>query len=168
MEVRPEAFEQIIPDTCNLDAYDSYATGKIGDGLTQTVAIIAACAKDGTPNNAGSYARVNAYTQNGYRGWFVPSKDELKALADSKVIKFPVDKDLTSGTWAVKPRDSKSRGFDVVYGIKKETVSGTSAASRGGTALAVEIMSDGSQSYGNPNNRWGTIYIARAFGPATK
>jgi hypothetical protein len=26
-------------------------------------------------------------------------------------------------------------------------------------------MSDGTQSYGNPNNRWGWFYITRAFGP---
>ena len=66
LEVRREAFEQIVADTCNLSAYSTYATGKIGDGLTQTAAVIAACAKDKKPSAAGSYARVNAYTQNGY------------------------------------------------------------------------------------------------------
>jgi hypothetical protein len=165
MEVRPEAFETITPDTCNLSAYDSYATGKIGDGITQTAAVIAACAKDGKPAAAGSYARVDAYKQNGYEDWFVPAKDELQALLDSKVVNFPTDTDLTSGTWANKPADPAARGFDVVYGVKKEMLAGTSPASRGGTVRNVEIMSDGTQSYGNPNNRWGMIYIARAFGP---
>jgi len=165
MEVRPEAFETITPDTCNLSAYDSYATGKIGDGITQTAAVIAACAKDGKPAAAGSYARVDAYKQNGYEDWFVPAKDELQALLDSKVVNFPIDKDLTSGTWAMKPKDAAARSFDVVYGVKKEMLAGTSPLSRGGTVRTVEIMSDGTQSYGNPNNRWGIIYIARAFGP---
>ena len=165
MEVRPEAFEQIIADTCNLSAYDSYATGKLGDGLTQTNAVIAACAKDGKPAAAGSYARVDAYKQNGFDDWFIPSKDELQQLVNSNVVTFATDKDLTSGTWAMKPADAANRGFDVVWGVKKEIIAGTSANSRGGTVRNVEIMSDGSQSYGNPNNRWGWIYIARAFGP---
>jgi hypothetical protein len=165
MEVRPEAFEQIDPDRCNLSAYDSYATGKIGDGLTQTNAVIAACAKDGKPAAAGSHARVDAYKQNGFDDWFIPSKDELQQLVNSKVINFATDKDLTSGTWALKPTDQVDRGFDVVWGVKKEMIAGTSANSRGGTVRNVEIMSDGPQSYGNPNNRWGWIYIARAFGP---
>lgn len=165
LEVRPGAFEQISPDTCNLDAYNTYATGKIGDGITQTAAVISACAKDGKPSNAGSYARVNAHTQNGFGNWFIPSKDELQALLDSKVINFPTDKDVTSGTWVNKPMSSSSRGFDVLYGVKKETLAGTAPSSRGGTVRNVEVMSDGSQSYGNPNNRWGWIYIARAFGP---
>jgi hypothetical protein len=165
MEVRPEAFEQIIADTCNLSAYDTYATGKLGDGLTQTNAVIAACAKDGKPAAAGSYARVDAHKQNGFDDWFIPSKDELQQLVDSKVVAFATDKDLTSGTWAIKPKDAINRGFDVLWGVKKEMIAGTSANSRGGTVRNVEIMSDGSQSYGNPNNRWGWIYIARAFGP---
>jgi len=165
MEVRPEAFEQIIADTCNLSAYDTYATGKLGDGLTQTNAVIAACAKDGKPTAAGSYARVDAYKQNGFDDWFIPSKDELQQLVNSKVVNFATDKDLTSGTWAMKPNDATNRGFDVVWGVKKEVIAGTASSSRGGTVRNVEIMSDGSQSYGNANNRWGWIYIARAFGP---
>ena len=165
MEVRPEAFEQIDPDRCNLSAYDTYATGKIGDGLTQTNAVIAACAKDGKPAAAGSYARVDAYKQNGFDDWFIPSKDELQQLVNSKVVTFATDKDLTSGTWAMKPADATNRGFDVVWGVKKEVIAGTAPSSRGGTVRNVEIMSDGSQSYGNANNRWGWIYIARAFGP---
>ena len=165
MEVRPEAFEQIDPDRCNLSAYDTYATGKIGDGLTQTNAVIAACAKDGKPAAAGSYARVDAYKQNGFDDWFIPSKDELQQLVNSKVVTFATDKDLTSGTWAMKPADAANRGFDVVWGVKKEVIAGTAPSSRGGTVRNVEIMSDGSQSYGNANNRWGWIYIARAFGP---
>ena len=165
MEVRPEAFEQIIADTCNLSAYDTYATGKLGDGLTQTNAVIAACAKDGKPTAAGSYARVDAYKQNGFDDWFIPSKDELQQLVNSKVVTFATDKDLTSGTWAMKPKDATNRGFDVVWGVKKEVIAGTAPSSRGGTVRNVEIMSDGSQSYGNANNRWGWIYIARAFGP---
>ena len=165
MEVRPEAFEQIIADTCNLSAYDTYATGKLGDGLTQTNAVIAACTKDGKPTAAGSYARVDAHKQNGFDDWFIPSKDELQQLVDSKVVTFATDKDLTSGTWAIKPKDATNRGFDVLWGVKKEMIAGTSANSRGGTVRNVEIMSDGSQSYGNANNRWGWIYIARAFGP---
>ncbi len=165
MEVRPEPFEQIVADTCNLSAYDTYATGKLGDGITQTNAVIAACAKDGKPAAAGSYARVDAYKQNGFDDWFIPSKDELQQLVNSKVVTFATDKDLTSGTWAMKPADATNRGFDVVWGVKKEVIAGTAASSRGGTVRNVEIMSDGSQSYGNPNNRWGWIYIARAFGP---
>ena len=165
MEVRPEAFEQIVADTCNLSAYDTYATGKLGDGLTQTNAVIAACAKDGKPAAAGSYARVDAYKQNGFDDWFIPSKDELQQLVNSKVVTFTTDKDLTSGTWAMKPADAANRGFDVVWGVKKEVIAGTAPSSRGGTVRNVEIMSDGSQSYGNANNRWGWIYIARAFGP---
>ena len=165
MEVRPEAFEQIIADTCNLSAYDTYATGKLGDGRTQTNAVIAACAKDGKPAAAGSYARVDAYKQNGFDDWFIPSKDELQQLVNSKVVNFATDKDLTSGTWAMKPNDATNRGFDVVWGVKKEVIAGTAPSSRGGTVRNVEIMSDGSQSYGNANNRWGWIYIARAFGP---
>ena len=165
MEVRPEAFEQIVADTCNLGAYDSYATGKLGDGLTQTNAVIAACAKDGKPAAAGSYARVDAHKQNGFDDWFIPSKDELQQLVNSKVVTFATDKDLTSGTWAMKPADAANRGFDVVWGVKKEVIAGTAPSSRGGTVRNVEIMSDGSQSYGNANNRWGWIYIARAFGP---
>jgi len=164
MEVRPEAFEQIVADTCNLSAYDTYATGKLGHGLTQTNAVIAACAKDGKPAAAGSYARVDAYKQNGFDDWFIPSKDELQQLVNSKVVNFATDKDLTSGTWAMKPADAANRGFDVVWGVKKEVIAGTAPSSRGGTVRNVEIMSDGSQSYGNPNNRWGWIYIARAFG----
>ena len=166
MEVRTEAFEQIKYDTCNLSAYDTYAAGNIGDGITQTAAVIAACAKDGKPAAAGSYARVNAYTQNGYGRWFIPSKAELQALLDSKVVNFPTDKDLTSGTWFSKPQDSGSRGFAVLYGIKKEALAGTGIYSRG--TRTIEVMSDGSQSYGNSNNRWGWIYIARAFGPKSK
>ena len=165
MEVRPEAFEQIVVDTCNLSAYDTYATGKLGDGLKQTNAVIAACAKDGKPAAAGSYARVDAHKQNGFDDWFIPSKDELQALVDSKVVTFATDKDLTSGTWAMKPTGQVDRGFDVVWGVKKEVIAGTAPSSRGGTVRNVEIMSDGPQSYGNPNNRWGWIYIARAFGP---
>ena len=165
MEVNPTAFEQIIPDTCNLSAYDTYAKGTLGDGLKQTNAVVAACAKDGKPAAANSYARVDAFKQNGLDDWFIPAKDELQALIDSKVIAFATDKDLTSGTWAIKPKDATNRGFDVLWGVKKEMIAGTSANSRGGTVRNVEIMSDGSQSYGNPNNRWGWIYIARAFGP---
>lgn len=165
MEVRPQAFEQIVPDTCNLDAYASYSAGRIGDGITQTAAVIAACAKDGKPAAAGSYARVNAYAQNGFTGWFIPAKDELQALLDSKVVTFPTDQDLTSGTWANRPTAPDARAFDVLYGLKKEVLAGTAAYSRGGTVRNVEIMSDGTQSYGNPNNRWGWIYVARAFGP---
>lgn len=165
MEVRPEAFEKIVPDTCNLDAYASYAAGKVGDGIIQTSAVIAACVKDGKPNNAGSYARVNAHKQNGYASWFIPSKDELQVLLDSKVITFATDRDLTSGTWVNKPTSSSGRSFDVLYGLKKEVLAGTAAYSRGGTVRNVEVMSDGTQSYGNPNNRWGWIHIARAFGP---
>jgi hypothetical protein len=165
MEVRPEAFEQIIADTCNLSAYDAYATGKLGDGLTQTNAVIASCAKDGKPAAAGSYGRVDAHKQNGFDDWFIPSKDELQQLVNSKVVTFATDKDLTSGTWAMKPNDAANRGFDVLWGVKKEVIAGTAPSSRGGTVRNVEIMSDGSQSYGNANNRWGWIYIARAFGP---
>ena len=167
MEVNPTAFEQIIPDTCNLSAYDTYAKGTLGDGLKQTNAVIAACAKDGKPAAANSYARVDAFKQNGLDDWFIPAKDELQALIDSKVVTFATDKDLTSGTWANKPTDASSRGFEVLYGLKKEVIAGTAAYSRGGTVRTVEIMSDGSQSYGNPNNRWGWVYIARAFGPKT-
>ena len=65
----------------------------------------------------------------------------------------------------MKPTDQVNRGFDVVWGVKKEVIAGTAPNSRGGTVRNVEIMSDGPQSYGNPNNRWGWIYIARAFGP---
>ncbi len=165
MEVRPQAFEQITPDTCNLDAYASYAAGKIGDGITQTAAVVAACAKDGKPAAAGSYARVTAHSQNGFSGWFIPAKDELQALLDSKVVSFPTDRDLTSGTWVSKPTTADARAFDVLYGLKKEVLAGTAAYSRGGTVRNVEVMSDGTQSYGNANNRWGWIYIARAFGP---
>lgn len=165
MEVNPTAFEQIIPDTCNLSAYDTYAKGTLGDGLKQTNAVIAACAKDGKPAAANSYARVDAFKQNGLDDWFIPAKDELQSLIDSKVVTFATDKDLTSGTWANKPADANGRAFDVLYGLKKEVIAGTAAYSRGGTVRTVEIMSDGSQSYGNPNNRWGWIYIARAFGP---
>lgn len=165
MEVNPTAFETITPDTCNLAAYSTYSSGKIGTGITQTAAVIAACAKDGKPTAAGSYGRVNTYRKNGYGGWFIPSKDELQALIDSKVITFAADKDLTSGTWVNKPTDSSSRGFEVLYGLKKEVIAGTAAYSRGGTVRNVEVMSDGTQSYGNPNNRWGWIYMARAFGP---
>jgi len=163
LEVRPTAFEKIAPDTCNLDAYDSYGAGRIGDGITQTAAVIAACAKDGKPASAGSYARVASYSQNGYGGWFIPAKDELQALLDSKVVTFPTDQDLTSGTWYRKPTTADSRGFEVLYGLKKEALAGTGIYSLG--TRTVEIMSDGVQSYGNPNNRWGGIYIARAFGP---
>ena len=164
MEVRTEAFEQIKHDTCNLDAYDTYANGRIGDGITQTLAVIAACDKDRKPSASGSYGRVYTYSQKGYRNWFIPSKDELQALVNSKVITFATDKDLTSGTWATKPADPGSRGFDVLYGVKKESLAATTKP-RGG--VKVEIMSDGSQSYGNPNNRWGWIYIMRAFGPTS-
>ena len=164
MEVRTEAFEQIKYDTCNLDAYDTYANGRIGDGITQTLAVIDACNKDRKLSAAGSYGRVHAHSQNGYRNWFIPSKAELQALVDSKVIKFASDRDLTSGTWATKPTDPGSRGFDVLYGVKKESFAGTSTP-RGG--VKVEILSEGSQSYGNPNNRWGWIHIARAFGPTS-
>ena len=136
MEVRPQTFEQIIPDTCNLDAYDSYA-------------------------------RVAAYVQNGNGGWFIPSKDELQVLLDSKVISFPIDQDLTSGTWVNKPTAAESRGFDVLYGVKREVLAGTAPSSRGSTVRNVEVMSDGPQSSGNPNNRWGWIYIARVFGPTS-
>jgi len=167
MEVRPQAFEQIIPDTCNLGAYDSYAAGTIGAGITQTAAVIAACAQDGKPAAAGSYARVHAYSQNGNGGWFIPSKDELQVLLDSKVISFPIDQDLTSGTWVNKPTAAESRGFDVLYGVKREVLAGTAPPSRGGTVRNVEVMSDGPQSSGNPNNRWGWIYIARVFGPTS-
>lgn len=165
LEVRPTAFEQIVPDTCNLAAYASYAAGKVGDGITQTAAVIAACAKDGKPAAAGSYARVSSYSQNGFGGWFIPAKDELQALLDSKVITFPTNTDLTSGTWVNQPRSADSRGFEVLYGLKKEVLAGTAPYSRGGTVRTVEVMSDGTQSSGNPNNRWGWIYIARAFGP---
>lgn len=167
MEVRPEAFEQIAHDTCNLDSYNSYSAGKVGDGIIQTAAVIAACAKDGKPNNAGSYARVNAHRQNGFGNWFIPSKDELQALINSKVVTFATDRDLTSGTWVTKPSSPTARGFDVLYGLKKEVLAGTAPSSRGGTVRNVEAMSDGPQSYGNPNNRWGWIYIARAFGPTS-
>ena len=162
MEVRPEVFEQIVPDTCNLSAYDSYAAGAIGDGIKQLNAIVAACAKDGKPAAANSYARVDAYKQNGYDDWFIPVKDELQALLDSKVVNFPTDKDLTSGTWANKPTDPAGRSFDVLRGVKKESLA---TPLRAGGSYKVEIMSDGTQSYGNPNNRWGWIYLMRAFGP---
>lgn len=167
MEVRPQAFEQIEPDTCNLDSYTAYSAGKVGDGITQTATVISACAKDGKPANAGSYARVNAHRQNGFGNWFIPSKDELQALINSKVVTFATDRDLTSGTWVNKPSSPTSRGFDVLYGLKKEVIAGTAPYSRGGTVRNVEAMSDGPQSYGNPNNRWGWIYIARAFGPTS-
>ena len=167
MEVRPQVFEQIAPDTCNLDSYTAYSAGKVGDGITQTAAVISACAKDGKPTNAGSYARVNAHKQNGFGNWFIPSKDELQALINSKVVTFATDRDLTSGTWVNKPSSPTSRGFDVLYGLKKEVIAGTAPYSRGGTVRNVEAMSDGPQSYGNPNNRWGWIYIARAFGPTS-
>jgi hypothetical protein len=36
---------------------------------------------------------------------------------------------------------------------------------RGGALRTVEVMSDGTQTYGNPDSRCGWIYIARAFGP---
>lgn len=162
MEVRPEIFAQLTWDTCNLSAFDTYAKGAIGDGPKQTAAVTAACKQDGTPANAGSIAAVDAYAQNGYDDWFIPSKDELKALINSKVITFASDKDLTSYTWSQKPQDPKSRSFDVVYGVKKENIASESASTR---PPIVEIMSDGPQSYGNPNNRWGWFYIARPFGP---
>ena len=162
MEVRPELFEQIVADTCNLSAFDTYAAGAIGDGIKQMNAVIAACAKDGKPAAAGSYARVDAYKQNGFDDWFIPSKDELQALLASKAITFGTDKDLSSGTWAMKPKDSASRGFDVLWGVKKESLAATL---RPGATYQTEIMSDGSQSYGNANNRWGWIHIARSFGP---
>lgn len=162
MEVRPEIFAQLAWDSCNLSAFDTYGKGAIGDGPKQTAAVTAACKQDGTPANAGSVAEVDAYSQNGFDDWFIPSKDELTALVNSKVIKFATDKDLTSYTWWQKPQDPKSRSFDVVYGVKKENIASATASTR---PPIVEIMSDGPQSYGNPNNRWGWFYIARAFGP---
>jgi len=80
-------------------------------------------------------------------------------------VAFATDRDLTSGTWVNKPTAADSRGFDVLYGLRKEVLAGTAAYSRGGTVRTVEVMSDGTQSYGNPNNGWGWIHIARAFGP---
>ena len=162
MEVRPELFEKMVADTCNLSAYDTYAAGKIGDGIKQQNAVIAACAKDGKPAAAGSYARVDAYAQNGFDDWFIPAKEELQALLTSKVVTFGTDKDLTSSTWANKPMDAAARGFDVLWGVKKESLAATL---RPGANYMVEIMSDGSQSYGNANNRWGWIPLTRAFGP---
>jgi hypothetical protein len=162
MEVKPELFAQLKWDTCNLNAFDTYGKGAIGDGLKQLNAVVAACAADGTPNNAGSISAVDAHTQNGFSDWFIPSREELQALVNSKVLTFATDKDLTSYTWWSKPQDPKSRSFDVVYGVKKESIASPTAATRPPT---VEIMSDGTQSYGNPNNRWGWFYIARAFGP---
>lgn len=162
MEVRPEIFGQLKWDTCNLSAFDSYGKGVVGDGAKQTAAVTAACAQDGTPANAGSVAAVDAYAQKGFDDWFIPSKDELTALVNSKVLKFATDKDLTSYTWWQKPQDAKARSFDVVYGVKKENIASAAASTRPPT---IEIMSDGAQSYGNPNNRWGWFYIARAFGP---
>jgi hypothetical protein len=162
MEVRPEVFGQLKWDTCNLTAFDTYGKGAIGDGAKQTAAVTAACAQDGAPANAGSIAAVDAYAQKGFADWFIPSKDELTALVNSKVVKFTTDKDLTSYTWWQKPQDPKARSFDVVYGVKKESIASASASTR---PPMVEIMSDGTQSYGNPNNRWGWFYIARAFGP---
>jgi hypothetical protein len=162
MEVRPEIFGQLKWDTCNLNAFDTYGKGAVGDGAKQTAAVTAACAQDGTPANAGSIAAVDAYAQKGFADWFIPSKDELTALVNSKVVKFATDKDLTSYTWWQKPQDPKARSFDVVYGVKKESIASASASTR---PPMVEIMSDGTQSYGNPNNRWGWFYIARAFGP---
>jgi hypothetical protein len=164
MEVKPELFAQIKADTCNLNAYDTYGKGAIGDGLKQLNAVVAACAADGTPNNAGSISAVDAHTQNGFSDWFIPSKDELSALIKSNVLKFDGTKDLTSYTWANKPTDPKSRGFEVLYGVKKENIAAFNADPNY-RMFAVEIMSDGTQSYGNPNNRWGWFYIARAFGP---
>jgi hypothetical protein len=164
MEVKPELFGQIKADTCNLSAYDTYGKGVIGDGLKQLNAVVAACAADKTPNNAGSISAVDAHTQNGFSDWFIPSKDELTALIKSNVLKFDGTKDLTSYTWANKPTDYKSRGFEVLYGVKKENIAAFNADSNY-RMFAVEIMSDGTQSYGNPNNRWGWFYIARAFGP---
>lgn len=165
MEVRPEFFEKIVPDTCPLTGFETYSAGALGDGLKQLVAVVKSCNDNGMALKAGSFARVDQYTLSGYADWFIPSKDELSALLKSNVLKFDSTLDLTSGTWAMKPTNYASRSYDVVYGVKKETIASWNS---GNTRLGVEIMSDGAQSYGNPNNRWGVIYIARAFGSKSK
>ena len=161
MEVRPELFEKIVPDKCPLTGFETYSAGALGDGIKQLNAVVKACADNGIAANAGSFGKVDAYAQGGYSDWFIPSKDELSVLFKSNVLKFDSTVDLTSGTWAMKPTDYASRSFDVVYGVKKEAIASWNS---GNTRVNVEIMSDGSQTYGNPNNRWGAIYIARAFG----
>ena len=161
MEVRPELFEKIVPDTCPLTDFATYSAGALGDGIKQLNAVVKACAASGMASSAGSLARVDAYAQSGYSDWFIPSKDELAALLTSNVLKFDSTLDLTSYTWAMKPTDSASRSFDVLYGLKKEAIASWNG---GNVRVGVEIMSDGTQSYGNPNNRWGSFYIARAFG----
>jgi hypothetical protein len=165
MEVRTEAFEKIVPDTCPLTGYETYSAGLIGDGMKQLSAVVTSCTDNGMPMKAGSFARVDDYTQSGFSDWFILSKDELSALLKSNVLKFDATVDLTSGTWVQKPANYASRGFDVLYGVKKEAIA---SWNNGNTRVGVEIMSDGPQSYGNPNNRWGVIYIARLFGSKSK
>ena len=162
MEVRPDLFAKIVPDTCPLDGYDSYKTGELGDGAKQLAAVVKSCTANGVPTKGGSVTKVDEYAQNGYSDWFIPSKTELSELLKSKVLKFDSTLDLTSHTWVMKPADPAARSFDVLYGLKKETIASFNS---GSTRVGVEIMSDGPQSYGNPNNRWGWFYVVRAFGP---
>lgn len=156
MEVKPGLFGTMVPDWC---PPSEYLEGAIGDGLKQLNNVIKSCNAQPNAKNAELSAFiVDAYSQKGFSDWFIPSKDELAALAKSKVFAIPTNQDVSSYTYWQDP----SIGFAGMWGFRSDTPQRAENAPR----YPMSPLSDAGATEGDVKIRNGKYYIARAFGPA--